>query len=252
MKFHSILFSPTGGTQRAAELLARELSESAETIDLTDPALDFSTVVLNAEDTVLIAVPSYGGRVPAIAAQRLSVLHGNGARTILMCVYGNRAYEDTLVELEDLAKASGFSVIAGISAVAEHSIIRQYATGRPDLADGEQLRMFAGKIREKLSRADCSSPVLPGNRPYKKMGGGGLVPTANKSCNHCGLCAEKCPVKAIDPTTLAADKNRCISCMRCVTVCPHTARTVNAAMVSVAALAIKKACIVRKENELFL
>ena len=45
---------------------------------------------------------------------------------------------------------------------------------------------------------------------------------------------------------------KCIGCMRCVKQCPHKARKVNGAMVSIAAMAIKKACSVRKENELFL
>ncbi|MDO5322525.1 MAG: 4Fe-4S binding protein [Clostridia bacterium] len=59
-------------------------------------------------------------------------------------------------------------------------------------------------------------------------------------------------MQAIDPVTLAADTKKCISCMRCVKQCSHNARKVNGAMVSVAALAIKRACSVRKENELFL
>lgn len=58
--------------------------------------------------------------------------------------------------------------------------------------------------------------------------------------------------KAIDPVSLTADTKKCVSCMRCVKLCPHNARKVNGAMVSVAALAIKKACSARKENELFM
>ncbi len=93
---------------------------------------------------------------------------------------------------------------------------------------------------------------IPGNRPYKKSGGAGLVPKPNKECVKCGICAEKCPVEAIDKSNFSTDGKKCISCMRCVKICPHGARSVNSAMVSVAALAIKRACSVRKENELFL
>ena len=70
----------------------------------------------------VIAVPSYGGRVPGTAAGRLGAIRGNGARAVLVCVYGNRAYEDTLVELQDIAKQAGFRVTAAVAAVAEHSI----------------------------------------------------------------------------------------------------------------------------------
>ncbi len=90
------------------------------------------------------------------------------------------------------------------------------------------------------------------NRPYKKSGGAGLVPKPNKDCVRCGLCAERCPVQAINPTDYRADSQKCISCMRCIKQCRANARKVNGAMVSIAAMAIKKACSTRKENELFL
>lgn len=196
----------------------------------------------------MIAMPSFGGRAPAVAVQRLKQINGNGANCTLVCVYGNRAYEDALAEMEDAAKACGFRVIAAIAAVAEHSIIAKYAANRPDASDEAQLTDLADRILRK--EGDVAS--IPGNRPYKKAGGGGLVPKAAKDCVKCALCAEKCPVQAIDPETVKADSKICISCMRCVKQCPHDARKVSQAMVSVAALAIKKACSVRKEDELFL
>ena len=80
-------------------------------------------------------MPSYAGRVTAIAAERLRAIHGGGAKCILVCVYGNRAYEDTLVEMEDIARECGFEIVAAVAAIAEHSIMHQYAAGRPDAAD---------------------------------------------------------------------------------------------------------------------
>ncbi len=248
MNVIEIVFSPTGGTEKVANIISRTWSENVVKIDLSDPKTDFTKCEIKKEDTVLIAMPSFGGRAPAIAIQRLKQIAGNGANCTLVCVYGNRAYEDTLVEMEDAAKESGFRVIAAIAAVAEHSIIPQYAAGRPDASDEAQLADFAGRILQK----GVDAPSIPGNRPYKKSGGGGLIPKVTKDCVKCGLCAEKCPVQAIDSKTFAADSKKCISCMRCVKQCPHGARKVNGAMVSVAALAIKKACSVRKENELFL
>lgn len=81
--------------------------------------------------------------MPQAATERLSAIRGNGAKAVLLCVYGNRAYEDTLVELEDTAKQAGFRVIAAIAAIAEHSIARQFATGRPDAQDQARLHTFA-------------------------------------------------------------------------------------------------------------
>lgn len=135
MKLYDIVFSPTGGTKKVAECLTGVLEGEVTTVDLADSRQDFNAVSLEKEDVAVISVPSYGGRVPAVAAERLGRLHGNGARAVLVCVYGNRAYEDTLVELEDAARETGFRVIAAMAAVAEHSIARQFASGRPDEQD---------------------------------------------------------------------------------------------------------------------
>lgn len=81
---------------------------------------------------------------------------------------------------------------------------------------------------------------------------GGRAPKPDKDCVRCGLCAEKYPVQAINPTDFRTDSKKCISCMRCVKHCRANARKVNGAMVSIAAMAIRKACSTRKENELFL
>ena len=197
---------------------------------------------------VLIVMPSFGGRAPAVAIERLKQMTGNGAKCTLVCVYGNRAYEDTLVEMEDAAKECGFQVVAAIAAVAEHSIMPQYASNRPDESDKKQLIHFADQIAGK----DGAVVSIPGNRPYKKAGGAGLDPKPTKNCVKCGMCAERCPVQAIHSTGYTTDSKKCISCMRCVNQCPEKARKVNSAMVSIAALAMKKACSIRKENELFL
>ena len=81
---------------------------------------------------------------------------------------------------------------------------------------------------------------------------GGRAPKPDKDCVRCGLCAEKYPVQAINPTDFRTDSKKCISCMRCVKHCRANDRKVNGAMVSIAAMAIRKACSTRKENELFL
>ncbi len=253
MKYVQLIFSPTGGTEKTAKLVTSVWSPSVETVDLTNPAADFSTCRIAAEDLVLIALPSYGGRVPSLAAERLTQIQGNGATCVLLCVYGNRAYEDTLIELADIAKKDGFTVAAAISSVAEHSIIHQYASGRPDQEDERQLRAFGTVIFEQFKAGMLNgAPQIPGSRPYKKAGGAGLVPKADTSCNGCGLCAKICPAEAIPQEHLkTADPKKCISCMRCVAKCPQSARKVNRALVSVASLALKKACSKRKEAELF-
>ena len=243
-----IVFSPTGGTEKVADIICSSWKNNVVKIDLSDSKTDFSGCAIGKEDRVLIAMPSFGGRAPAVAIERLKKIAGNGARCTLVCVYGNRAYEDTLAEMEDAAKECGFRVVAAIAAVAQHSIIPQFAANRPDASDEKQLAEFAQQIADKTD----SVASVPGNRPYKKAAGAGLAPKPTKDCVKCGVCVKNCPVQAIDPVKFTADSKKCIACMRCMKQCLHNARKVNGAVVSIAAMAIKKACSVRKENELFL
>ena len=255
MDVTQITFSPTGGTKQVADIITKAWGMPVNEIDLTNAKTDYTALRLKKDDLAVIAVPSYGGRVPALVAERISKISGNQAQCVIVCVYGNRAYEDTLIELKDIAEKSGFNVIAAVAAIAEHSIMHQYAAGRPDTKDKQELKDFAAKILEKVNNgvAETSALQIPGNYPYKKAGGAGLVPKADNKCTNCGLCAESCPAQAISKDNLkASDSKKCISCMRCVLKCPQSARKVNSAMVSVAALAMKKVCSVRKENELYI
>lgn len=255
MNITRILFSPTGGTGQVADTITKEWGMPESEIDLTDPKTGDVTLHLQKEDLALLAVPSYGGRVPALAARRISKIHGNQARCVIVCVYGNRAYDDTLLELRDIAVKCGFRVIAAVAAVAEHSIVRRYGTGRPDAKDQQDLQNFARKILEKIEN-DPSEPAalqIPGNTPYRKAGAAGLVPEADSRCVNCGLCAEICPAQAINRDNIkTADSRKCISCMRCVAKCPQSARMADSARISAIAQALEKVCSTRKENELYL
>lgn len=145
MNVSQITFSPTGGTDKVAEIITKTWGMPVNKIDLSNAETDYSSLNIGKEDIALIAVPSYGGRVPSLATQRILNIHGNQAPCVIVCVYGNRAYEDTLIELNDAAEKSGFKVIAAIAAIAEHSIMHQYAAGRPDAEDESELNYFAKK-----------------------------------------------------------------------------------------------------------
>lgn len=253
MTIKEIVFSPTGGTKAVCDILARELGPAPFVIDLTDRFADHEEVALSAEDLALIAMPCFGGRAPALAVERFRRISGKGARAVVVAVYGNRAYDDELVELVDLAQESGFHVIAAVAAVAEHSIVREYGAGRPDAEDVRDLAAIAARISEKLAADDVRVPEVPGNRPYKDAPAGGNVPAADSSCVNCGTCAAACPSGAIDPKHPArTDAARCIACMRCVSLCPNGARQIEPEKTAAIREKLRPLCSTRKTPECYL
>ncbi len=246
--FYEMTFSPTGGTKKSADLLSAAWNEKVE-VNLCDRKADFAQT-FTADDICLVAVPSFGGRVPAVATERLAQMKGNGAKAVLVVVYGNRAYEDTFVDLEDTLKNAGFIPVGGAAVVAEHSILREYATGRPDAADAEQLCAWSEQLKAKAEQGGVIT--FPGNRPYKKYGALPMVPKADKGCQGCGKCVSQCPVGAIPADNpKETDKDKCITCMACVAACPTQARSLNAIALAGAKALLHKALEGRKENELF-
>lgn len=264
MKIYQLVYSPTGGTRKVAECLgealAKELgAESVQDVDLMTALQE--KLSLTAEDLCIAAVPAFGGRVPQDAVGKLRKLQGNGAGVVLAAVYGNRAIDDTLIELQDILQENGFSCVAALEAVAEHSLVRSFGAGRPDAEDIKELQDFAAQIAEQLKGASLSEVIaagtgtlaVPGNRPYKEFQPSPMSPVVEESCIGCRRCVAECPVQAIVSEDISrTDPAKCFSCMHCVAVCPVQARHNAPEKLEALTERLRDRCSGRKPNILYL
>lgn len=251
---YEVFFSATGRTKKVAEILDQAWGGTITQIDLSDPDVVNHIPTFSAEDILLVTVSVYEGRVPVPAAERLRKFRGNGAAAILTAVYGGRAIDDCLRELEDLLTAAGFCCRAAIEAVAEHSILH-YAEGRPNKSDQQVLADFVRKIQAGLSAGILPEKVaVPGHFPYKTLNiTAHFHVKADERCVRCGKCAAACPVGAISKSNPAVtDHTKCITCMRCINICPTHARDFPPAMIHTVKFLMKPFFAGRRENRLYL
>lgn len=252
----AIWFSPMYHTREVtralAGQLARNLNASLEKYDIT--AHEERVIEFLPEHLAIIGVPVYAGRVPNLARFKLEKLSGNGAKAILVTSFGNRAYDNALVELRDILLAQNFMPIAAAAAVARHTIAKVYADGRPNSDDLEELAVFGDKISKKLTSQEVFTPVVvPGIPPTGECPTFPLPQSVDDNCVLCGICWKKCPAAAITyGAPHEVDVKKCICCMRCVNVCPEGARHADPAFINNIVKKLAPVCAVPKKNEYFL
>ncbi len=257
-KAHLVYFSPTKTTKRIVEQIAHGLNAGEVAhYDLTCSE-QRGDVGLN-DGVAVIGVPVYAGRVPEVCLERMRKLSAVGIPAVIVVLYGNRAFEDALVELRDTVVAKGVSVVAAGAFIGEHSYSTSdhpIAPNRPDTDDVRKAQEFGALLVGCLQQGVGSvTPRIPGNLPYKeRVPLGGIAPvTSEARCTLCGNCARVCPTHAITVAdAVATDAQRCILCCACVKECPEQARTLQHPTVDARREMLVKNFSERKEPELFL
>jgi ferredoxin len=261
-KVKLVYFSPTGTTQKVLEGIAQGIAvDAVEHINVTLPEGAQRAIPPFTEELVLIGAPVYGGRLPVEAVNRFRQLKAGKTLVVPIVVYGNRAFEDALLELKNLAVELGFLPVAGAAFIGEHSFASQdvpIANGRPDSRDVRKAVAFGEKIREKVtalrSVAAQGDVEIPGRFPYE----GGIRPlavapvTEDSLCTACGACADVCPTAAISINgSVTTQVDLCIRCCACIKSCPTGARVWEDSRVKDIAAWLQENCAARKEPEFF-
>lgn len=257
-KLNYLFFSPTGSSRATGALLCEEISGALglERIieNFTLPSGREKSLRLGHDDILVLSFPVYGGRAPQILAGTLAErLEGNGARAIAVAVYGNRAFEDALLEACDILSEKGCDVIGAIASIAQHSFDPSIGAGRPDEADKKRLSEFAAQIIGKIKSGDRKKPSVPGSRPYMApKQTPPIVPIVDNSCDYCGVCASICPAGAIDREDEHKTSKSCILCAACVKYCPQSARSLPVEFLTAVRSMLAKRASTRREPELFI
>lgn len=254
-KIHRIHFSPTGTTRTVVEAIAEEFEGEHVTWDMLRDVPETETE-FGPNELVIAGMPVYAGRIPGLCGAMLSKFRGRGTPTIATVVYGNRDYDDALLELKNVMEAGGFSVAGAGAFVAQHSIFPLVGAGRPDTKDLGTIADFARKCAYKIETApaeNLASPEVKGNFPYKQPGSIPLAPSGNEKCNRCGACVALCPTRAIEASDpRRTDVSRCISCAACIAICPQKARAFRGFKYWLGGRAFRKKFTRRMEPEVFV
>ncbi len=236
MKAEIIYFSATGTTQKIIKAFSEGLGFETKFTDITLPANRKAYQPVDS-DLMVIAAPVYGERIPGFVWDFIRPIHGNGKPLVAISIYGNIGYGISFTQFENFARQNSFKLIAAGAFIGEHTYARKgtpVALGRPDKTDLAHAAEFGEKVRLKINSEIHHPLTIPQSTlpkwitEFPDSGVRLLVrqPAVNESvCIHCGACAQRCPMGAIDPQTLLINETQCIRCYACVKICPVSART---------------------------
>ena len=243
-KVWAVYFSATDTTKKTvltiADEAARLLGAEREDYDFTLPRMRENGFAAGKDDLVIFGTPVYAGRVPNVLLKYLATIQGNGALAVPVVLFGNRNFDDGLIELRDILENTGFHTVAAAAFVGEHSFSKTLAAGRPDADDMKEALAFAGKVTEKvkgLPEGEAPAPVEVEGVPHPYRGyyqprdrkGVSIDIRKVKSlvsdaCDDCKICADVCPMGSISHENVREYTGICIKCGACIKKCPKQAR----------------------------
>ncbi len=260
-KIMLIYFSPTATTKTVLEAIAKGTGFDVDSYDITSSQARKQVPQKLDTSLIVFGAPVYSGRVPGVAADFFKQLSAPGIPAVPVVVYGNREYDDALLEMKDICVQCKCRPIAAGAFIGEHSFSTQSAPIAPDRPDSRDLQRaaefgqtIAGRMAKMGSGRSDAEVSVPGNVPYRKPATPKGVPfiDVTDDCTACGTCAMVCPVDAIDENSgFCTLDDICIHCCACIKACPESARTMKDGPFKNVAAKLNQTCGNRKEPETF-
>ena len=265
-KVWAVYFSPTGNAKKVVTTMAKRAAECLGvpmgTVDFTLPENREGVVSFDKEDLAFFSTPVYAGRIPnKMLPYVQTAFEGNGALAVAVSVFGNRNFDNGLIE------AHGFHTVAGAGIPTEHVFSSKLATGRPDADDLVKIAEFGEKVAEKVSGLTeiPEKIAVRGDDPvgayYTPLGTDGKPAvflkakpkTDPEKCTKCGICATVCPMGSIPKDAPDTCTGICIKCQACILGCPRGAKFFDdEQFLSHARMLEQKFAGIHKENEFYL
>lgn len=239
----AVYYSAAGSTEKVvtgiAKIIAEALGVPMETYDFSLPENRIEPKTFAADQLVVFGTPVYAGRVPNKMLPIVqSNFKGEGALAVPVVTFGNRNFDNGLIELRNELENHGFHTIAGAGVACEHVFSNKLATGRPDAKDWEKITAFAKAVAEKVkTMTEIPAPItVRGDDPvgpyYTPLGTDGKPAvflkakpkTKEELCDKCGICAKTCPVGSISLENPSEVNGICIKCQACIKKCPKGAK----------------------------
>lgn len=258
-KIRAMYFSGTNTTAKVTsaiaykmwQLMERDGCTKAENIDFTPKSARDEKYVFDADDIVVFGTPVIAGRVPNVLLKFLDTLEGGGAMAVPVVLYGNRNFDDALIELRNILESKGFHTVAAAAFIGEHSFSETLAAGRPDIKDMKTAEKFASDAAHKILdivresdgdndeiakileasgpvKVDGEEPLRPYYKPRDRKGNHinilKVIPKLDSDkCTKCGICVKACPMGSIREEAPGVVDGICIKCCGCVKKCPEKA-----------------------------
>lgn len=242
-KVYAVYFSPCGSTEKislfVADTIASTLDVPAERVDFTMPSSRETFLHFKKDDLVVFATPTYAGRIPnKIMPFVRDNITADNTPMINIATFGNRSFDDCLMEQKILLEKNGFISVGGLASVNRHVFSKKIAPDRPSKDDMEDTKNFATKIADFLLKnplgniyvefdgdEHLTSYYTPLGENLKKANFLKATPkTDMDKCTDCKICAMSCPMGSISFGDVDKIIGICIKCQACVIKCPENAK----------------------------